>query len=425
MMNSGQLNLDDIPDIGVPIRFFLTAPLFGMMAAVGLMIGGATVLSSRWTPELLGLTHFMTLGFITMTMCGALLQLLPVVAGAAVPRAPVVVPALHALLVVGALMLGLGLWSGSRTCLILAAASLGAVAVVFGGVVSHALLRVVTRHPTVVAMGGAVLCFVAAAGLGVVLAAGHAGAPFRILRDLTDLHARVGLVGWVAVLVIGVSYQVVPMFQLTPAYPRLLSTLLVPTLLATLVASGIRPLWEPAELAMGIALATFAGSTLRLQRRRRRRGDISLQFWRIGMVSLLLAVGLWMVHVLFPSVLAGPHVPVELGVLYVVGFGTSVISAMLYKIVPFLIWLHLKRKQLSVVTKHKSRLTMAAVIPGPRIRLQFIIHCAGVGCLLAAAYWPHWVTYPAATLLLVAWLILWLNLWTAVRSYTRFAAPDA
>lgn len=425
-MDFGRLTLDQGPDLQAPVRFFLTAPLFGVLAAFGLMIGGPAILISRWTPQLLGITHFMTVGFLSMAMCGALFQLLPVVAGAAIYRASVVSIVLHRLLVVGSLTLGLGLWSGSRIGLVGAIASLAIAAVVVGSMVCHAWLRASTHRPTVVAMGGAVLAFLAAAGLGLVLAAGHAGAPFGVVRDLTDLHARVGLVGWVAVLVIGVAYQVVPMFQLTPAYPHGLSILLVPTLLAALVASGAELLRWPAEVTVAIGLATFAALTLRLQSRRRRpRSDVTLKYWRLAMICLLFAVVLWTTHALFPSTLGDSHLSVALGVLYIVGFGTSVISGMLYKIVPFLVWLHVQRGHLVAVAQRGRPVTMAGLIPEARGRLQFIIHLAGVASLLAAAYRPQWATYPAAALLLVAWSALWLNLWTAVRKYRQLAAPEA
>ena len=75
------LTLESLPPINIPLRFFLTAPWFGMLAALLLLFSGPGLWSSSWNPALIGLTHLVTLGFVTMTMLGALFQLLPVLSG--------------------------------------------------------------------------------------------------------------------------------------------------------------------------------------------------------------------------------------------------------------------------------------------------------------------------------------------------------
>ena len=69
------------------MRYFLSAPLFAALAAALLAWQGPAALLSRWSPQTLALTHLMVLGCLSMTMVGALLQMLPVVGGIAVPRA--------------------------------------------------------------------------------------------------------------------------------------------------------------------------------------------------------------------------------------------------------------------------------------------------------------------------------------------------
>ncbi|MEJ2687049.1 MAG: hypothetical protein P8124_07530 [Gammaproteobacteria bacterium] len=426
-MNYGALSLEQAPALDVPVRFFLTAPAFGVLAAGGLLAGGPAVLGSRWTPQLLGVTHLLTLGFLTMTMFGALLQLLPVLAGVTIVRTRLISAVLYGVLVPGVLALALGLWSRWNACLELAVVMLAAACLLFAVVVLRALLGAAARRqPSVVAMTGAVVGFSATAGLGLVLAAGHAGARFGILRNLTDLHARLGLVAWVGVLVIGVAYQVVPMFQFTPAYPRRLSTTLVPLLLVAVSASAVGLLSAPANLVTATALAVFAAFTLVLQsRRRRRRPDVTLAYWRLAMICLLVADGLWVAAALLPDRWPAQVAPLAVGMLYIVGFGTSVISGMLYKIVPFLVWLHLQRR---VPRRHQAKRTlptMAEIIPATRMGLQYRVHCAGVLALVGAAFHPQWATYAAGGLLMAAWAGLWLNLWNAVRCYRHVIADSA
>ncbi len=116
-----------------------------------------------------------------------------------------------------------------------------------------------------------------------------------------NMHLVWALVGWLGLLVSGVAYQVVPMFQVTPEYPALLQRTFARTLgLALLlwsgtVLAGITDAAAVLELIVAGALSVFAVSTLSLQAQRRRRlPDVTLWCWRLGMLSLLGAVAAWL-----------------------------------------------------------------------------------------------------------------------------------
>ena len=104
------LSLEQAPPISVPFRFFLSAPLFLLLAALILLVSGPQALVSRWTPALLALTHLVTLGFLSMTMIGALMQMLPVVADSSMPQPRLVAWMVHIPLVAGTAMLASGLF---------------------------------------------------------------------------------------------------------------------------------------------------------------------------------------------------------------------------------------------------------------------------------------------------------------------------
>ena len=78
------LAYEDTPPLSAPLRFFLTAPVFGLIAGLVLIFDGE-LLGSRWTPGALAVVHLIAAGFMLQVMLGALLQILPVVAGAAFP----------------------------------------------------------------------------------------------------------------------------------------------------------------------------------------------------------------------------------------------------------------------------------------------------------------------------------------------------
>ncbi|MBL8479765.1 MAG: hypothetical protein JNK59_10695, partial [Sterolibacteriaceae bacterium] len=103
------LSFDQAPPISVPYRFFLTAPWFGMLAGLLLAWSGGDGLGSRWTPEVLALTHLAGAGFMLQAMSGALFQFIPVAVGGNVWRPRLVANVIHPLLVLAALLLVAGL----------------------------------------------------------------------------------------------------------------------------------------------------------------------------------------------------------------------------------------------------------------------------------------------------------------------------
>ncbi len=410
------LSLEQAPPISVPFRFFYSAPPFALLAALTLLAAGPDGAASRWTPALLAATHLLTLGFMAMVMVGALFQMLPVVAGAAIPRPRLTAWAVHLPLVAGTLCLAGGFLFRREAAFRLAGALLAFAFVLFLGVSVYSLARAPARNATVTAIRLALAALAVTVGLGLALAAALSGQWRPAAAGLIDLHAQWGLLGWVGLLVMGVAYQVVPMFQLTPVYPppvrRWLAPLVAVLLLGSTAATlgGAGPAWTAlAAAGLALAFAVFGGVTLHLQRNRRRRiGDVTLQFWRLAMASLAAAAGLWAAGLVVPSA----YFPLWLGTLYVVGFGLSVIDGMLYKIVPFLVWFHLQSR----AGRSRPVPNMKEIIPERRARLQLRAHGAALGLLLGYAVWPP-LLYPAGLALGLSSLLLGANLLAAGRCY--------
>jgi hypothetical protein len=104
-MNSTGLSYEQAPPFDVPLRFFLTAPWFLLLAAALVLWQGPAIFSSRWLPATLALTHLLTLGFMAQIMLGALLQILPVVVGVVVPRPRLMAALIHIPLTLGTVAL--------------------------------------------------------------------------------------------------------------------------------------------------------------------------------------------------------------------------------------------------------------------------------------------------------------------------------
>ncbi len=419
------LSLEQTPPLSVPLRFFLTGPVFAVAAAVILLWHGHAALDSRWAPPLLAATHFLTLGFLTMIMAGAIQQLLPVLMASPVPRPRLTSAAIHFLLTLGTLLLGTGMLTGRDGPFLGALVVLGASLTFFSATVIHCLFHARSSHATVFVMELAVTAFLVTVGLGLLLAAGHALDSVPLFRALTDLHFIWGMLGWVGLLVIGVAYQVVPMFQLTPNYPARLMRWLPGILFGGLVVWAMGLLfpggcywlkWMGGAAAIG-SLVLFSVTTLRLQQQRRRRlSDVNIDFWRLALTSLLAMPPLWVAK----GVWGLPQADLLLGVLLVVGFAMSVVSGMLYKIVPFLIWLHLNNYMQAAGRLGEGIPNMKQILPSRWSRWQFWLQFSALLLSLMAAVWPEPFIRPAALTMLAAFSLLWWNLLEGVRLYLRY-----
>ncbi|RKZ73976.1 MAG: hypothetical protein DRQ57_12635 [Gammaproteobacteria bacterium] len=430
-MNIALLSLEQTPPLSVPLRFFLTAPLFGLLASLLLLYDGPHLLMNRWYPSTLALTHLITLGFITMVMFGAMLQLLPVLAGSPVPRPIFVSSTLHILLTLGTLSLASGFITGWAWMMVSALILLGLSFFGFIGIVAYCLVNVKGRSPTMTGMRFALGALVINAMLGIILGMLFVGVVLPLPMVLTNLHLTWGLIGWIGLLIISIAYQVVPMFQITPQYPSYLTPWLVPLVFFILF------LWTPLDILVhlnqlpatvsqlligfiGLGLSIFALVTLNLQAHRLRSiPDVTLNYWRVGMIGLLFSIILWGVGVFWSDLAMKPFYPVLLGVIFIVGFVLPVIQGMLYKIVPFLVWLHLQNQQLEI-TKVISMVkipNMKQVIPDKFARRQFWVYIMALGLTISAVLWPAGLSDVAGIVLACSFLFLGYNLYKGLWLY--------
>jgi len=417
------LAYDQAPAIAVPLRFLLAAPLLALPAAALLLYYGPALLATRWSAAALAATHLIPLGFIAHSIVGALMQFLPVAAGADIRQLHRAAPWLQGLLTAGTLLLVAAFLLQSAPLLKVAAAL---VTLVFAAVVilaGVALARCAANDATTCAVTLGLAGLAATIALGCVLATLPGWAAAWGIPQLTDLHATWGLAGWMTVTVIGVALAVVPMFQITPRYPPAVERWLAPLIIGTLVVlslavttelnrlSGVRELFY-ALLAAG--LAAFGVVTLGLHRASRRHADVSVWLWRGGMASLVAVALLGAGAISVPGLAQLPWFDLLIGILMLAGFGMSVINGMMYKIVPFLVWLHLQQAN----PERHPLPHMGQIIPQRAMHWQAAAHGAAVALLIAALAWPPAV-YGAGLAWAVSQLMLAVNLARAALRYAR------
>ncbi len=419
------LSYDQSPPLAAPFRFFLTAPIYAFLAGILLLWSGPEIFLSRWTPGILALTHLMTVGFMMQVMLGAMVQILPVVAGANMIGPLWVCRVVHALINLGTLFLVAGFLSFKPWVFELAVLLLvvGVLAFVFAA--ARALYGVPATSPIITGLKVSLAGLCVTVGLGAALAAVFGWSLNLPLLQLADVHLVWGFAGWGMVLLAAVACVVVPMFQLTPSYPKWFERRFPPVLLSLIVLWSLADFFLPAIVAsLGVAAIVlmavgFSVLTLNIQRQSKRPNfDATQRYWRGGMVCTLATSAIWFAaqHLSVASEWQGW--PLLCGVLLIFGGFMSVIVGMLYKIFPFLIWLHLQNHGMGRVMAPNMKKIIVETAMLRQIRAHFI-SCL---LLLLAVVWPEYLVYASCVALIVSNGMLMHNLLSGMSVYREHLA---
>jgi hypothetical protein len=410
-MNFTGLSLDQAPPFKAPLRFFLTAPLFGMLAAVVIFFTDTSVLQSRYAPETIAVVHLLTIGFFGMVMLGALQQMLPVLAGVSLPKAVGTATVSHAALSLGTLAIAAGLYYGSQILIGAAALALAIGFLLILGAIAMAMRKVSFFTPTVNAMVIALIIALITVLVGLHLLGSHATGRFSEWHVvLGDIHSVFGIFGFAGILIIGVAFQVLPMFYVTSAYNRFFTAyvpmLLLASLLGWVVLNFVVPdsVWT-AKLALILLFSAF-GITIfeKMKSRRRPVRDVTIIYWYLGASMLIAGSVIWLYN---------GHSGMDLSPLtgvWVGGFVMAVMTGMLYKIVPFLAWFHLNAAGYMTIP------TMKELINEKMAHWQLLLFVAAI-LLLSFAFFDYLPVQYGATALFLSMLLLEINLLLVVRTY--------
>ncbi|MRI83438.1 MAG: hypothetical protein C6I00_03370 [Nitratiruptor sp.] len=367
------VSLDQAPPFEAPLLFFLTAPLFAIVGSILLEYGAGEF----------AILHAFSIGFLAFIMVGALLQMLPVVVGVKFERPKRVALLFWLPLVGGTLALIATLGFGQLSLALFAAATLLLALGGFALVTLVKLFKAPRKSDAVIAMILALLSLLLATLLG-----GHLLAALARGKELSllPLHGALAGFGWVGLLIVGVSYQVIPMFYITQELPAIVRRPLAPAIFAALLSYALFQeewLFKVVDgLFLLFALATF----WRLFQRKRTVKEPTVAFFQVAMIFLAATAlyGLFHGHDWRYLVAFG------------YGFAMSVVYGMLYKIIPFLVWFHLSSRGFFDIP------TMRELISERLAWLHLYIHLASLSLLLTT-------TKSAAPLILAENLLfLWI-----------------
>ncbi|MES2041233.1 MAG: hypothetical protein V4495_25735 [Pseudomonadota bacterium] len=372
----------------------LPAPWMGVLTGLLLAFGPQQGLPDRFSPLTLALTHCLVLGMLAPIMIGALFQLMPVVAGQAVAGARKITPfvALGSALIAAGLSLGFlqGITAGFIFAGVLAAMLYGAVTLAL----LTAACKLVVVDSTTRTLRWIPLAFLLVVALGISLAGNFAGWWQLDVMYLLELHVGWGLSGWIATLVVGIASTTVPMFWQTKRPSAYWQKALPGVLWLPLLLAFWPVLQQFALLLACLVMFLLASIAFVTVWRAKRRFDPAWGLWLVCTASYMLAALL----AALPAVLK--HVggftlpdfislalPWWIAVLVLVGGAVLPVNAMLGKIIPFLVFMHLRRQ-----TPMGQRVpTMQAILPPQRLLWQARAVLFAFALLMLLPLVPAWL----------------------------------
>lgn len=416
-MNLSGLSFNALPPIDLPFRFFLTAPFF-MLACAGLVFySGPELWLSRWQPAMLALTHGFTLGFLTMVMMGALLQLLPVIAGLGIAKPRLIASSAHLLLTLGCLNLMLGFVLYHVWLLTTAAVLLALSFIIYGSALIGVLIKKLSQGDSIIGFRLALISLLVVVTLGLTLLARSLGFEgITGTKQLTDIHAAWGLIGWGGILIMAVSFQVIPMFHVAPAFAKPIRQYLIPSLFLLLMLQWFVP--ALALIFISLFFIFYAINVLIVTKRRKRKiPDTTIQYWQLSAISLIvIGLAYWLPEAVWQDSLSLDKGMV-LTAIYCYFFLLSVIQGMLLKILPFLSYTHLQQHCLTDFNAMQYLPHMHEFLNKRHGQWLFKLHILSGLSLLWVLYQPNHYWLFALTMMLEFSLLLALMIKTMKRYY--------
>lgn len=332
----------ELPPPWLPGEHFAAALASFALGAVGLVVVAPDLAHGVfYLPRVVGVVHLFTLGWIVLSIFGALGQFLPVAVGR-----PLRWRAL-AHVSFGAQALGVtcfvtALVTGVRPLLLAGACAIALAFVAFAANLVATLATARERGLTFWALAVAAVFLVVTPAYGLVLAHGVHGAGLADRFTIVGQHAHLALAGVVLPVIVGVAHRLLPMFLLSHGAGERAAWLAL-ALLAACAATLAWPHAGGARVAVAVVLgcggvvAFLAQGAAFFHHRKRRVLDPGMRLAAAGMIGLALAAAL------APLALARGLADLRLVTTYFVvllGALTLFVAGHHYKIVPFIVWNH-------------------------------------------------------------------------------------
>ena len=414
MFNQG-LSLDQAPPISVPFRFFLSAPHFGVLMSFVIFFTPFHEISNQYSLFAIGLIHLFTLGILSMIIFGAMQQMMPVLAGAIIKKPRLFANVVHTSLVFGTLFLSFSFILELRNLLFIGAAFLAIAFLTFFIMSIKLLFNVKFLTSTVKAMRLFSLAGLITLFLGLYLAFSHINLSFdENYYIVVFLHILFALFGFALLLIMGVSFQVIPMFYVALDFPKFVQNKMPLILFILLFVSAVFLYLDINFFILKIIFTTLIISICfyglkSLNNRRRPVFDATLWYWKFSLSSLIISMIIWIFNLFESNYI--------LAIVFAFGFLYSLLQGMVYKIIPFLSWFHLSSKGYFKLP------TIREFIDEKYIKIHFFVHFISI-VFFILSYFENNLIYSASILFLISNILFFINCLNAVKKYLAITKTD-
>jgi cbb3-type cytochrome oxidase subunit 1 len=413
-----------VETVRLPLSFILTGLAALAAGNAAILVRPEILTTYHYNQWAVAVTHLFTLGWISSVIMGAMYQLVPVALETKLhsPRLGAWHFALH---LAGWTGLVAAFWVWNLVLIAVFGVVVSAGMIVF--LCNMALtLRGVPRWGVVAIGIASALAWLGLTALaGLVMVAGK----FVVIAgvapvSLMHAHAHAGAAGFFLMMLIAVGYKLVPMFTLSEVHGEkraLWSVALLNIGLAgTAAGIALNAGWKIFFAAVAAAAFVLHGFEIAAILRARKRPQLDAP-----LAQFVAGLALMIPLVLTGLVLSWPGLPATefttqlenaYGLLALAGVLTVCILAMLYKIVPFLVWYF-------SYSRHIGRSKVPALAELSSTRLQkagFALYLPGLAAQLAGTLWPDArLARLGAVLVLLAQAVFIVNVAAMLRHLVR------
>jgi hypothetical protein len=368
------ISQDFAPPFKLIAPYFIIGALFYLLSSLS-VFGFSAEDITFLNPSVISFLHLFLLGFVMMTIFGAMAQLVPVVLEVGHFGVELFY-AIWPLLLIGTLLMVLGF------LFVPALLPYGGIVVlismmIFVGEIFLTMKKVKKFNIVMssVFLSNSFLFFGIITGL--VMALGYAGTIDINIHELLRAHVYFVIAGYISITLMGLSVVLIPMFGLSHGFSLKALEVALYAMSFGVVSVFLSSLSGYASLEyLGYALSAFSlviyfYQVYRIYKTRARKENdiyaISLMF---SYISLLVSVCLGLAYLLLsyePLLLAS-------GWLLFFGFFAFAITGHIYKIIPFLVWFE---RYSPLVGKQKVPM-LADMLPKRSSNAQFVFSAIGV-----------------------------------------------
>jgi hypothetical protein len=402
---AGGLVTANAPPLRLPGEHFAAAITFLALGTLCLaFIAPLLATGTFFAPHVAAVVHLFTIGFISISIFGALYQFLPVAVGTPI-KSQRLAHVAFVLLAIGLPVFVVALAESVSTFIPIGGTMLALAFTLVAGNVIATLATSSDRSVTWWALSAASVFLVATMGFGLFLAFDVATGVAGALRfDLLLVHVHVALAGWVLMVMIGVGHRLLPMFMLSHGASERPAQLAVASLSGGCILL-MMPLGTPVRILAGVLIALGVVAFLvqaALFYRHRKKGTLDPAM-RLAMMGL---AGLGVALLLAPIAFARGWEDVQLMTTYIfvviVGGISLFIAGHYFKIVSFVVWYH----RFGPLVGKKRVPRVADLYSARAVQAVLVLLVAGVGVVAGGILAGSALTIRVGALALTCGVIL-------------------